>query len=211
MSGRLIITSKKGYCPWNAKNLARIERDEKEHREAQEREREKQANIASASRLAALKKAKDNSGSHQERFCLFDEIKEEKKNEVKNFVNNYGRFGGYHFANQDARSASYRNSRGSEGSCGEKNLKRKRELDPMAQFYEDPKAAQDTPDRNNFDDTISQRSADSSSINKKKRIEGGRSDVRSHRKRSKKEKRKRKKRRREKVDGQSNDYRKSSR
>jgi len=29
MSGRLIITGKKSYCPWNAKNIERVLRDER--------------------------------------------------------------------------------------------------------------------------------------------------------------------------------------
>ena len=31
MSGRLVILPKKSYCPWNPKNVARVERDEARH------------------------------------------------------------------------------------------------------------------------------------------------------------------------------------
>jgi hypothetical protein len=72
MSGRLIILSKKGYCSWNAQNLTRLRRDEKEHQVAQEREREKQANIASTSRLVALKRTRHDNDIQQKRFCLFE-------------------------------------------------------------------------------------------------------------------------------------------
>ena len=40
MSGRLVLTSKKGYCPWNPKNLARIEHDEQEHAKTVAHERQ---------------------------------------------------------------------------------------------------------------------------------------------------------------------------
>eukprot|EP00536_Pseudo-nitzschia_multiseries_P000327 jgi/Psemu1/282251/fgenesh1_pg.4_\ len=72
MSGRLIILSKKGYCPWNTRNLARIETDEKEHREAQEREAEKHAHISSRARVAALKKTGPGKAEHQGRFNLLE-------------------------------------------------------------------------------------------------------------------------------------------
>ena len=72
MSGRLIILSKKGYCPWNAQNLTRVRRDEKEHQAAQEREREKKADIASTSRLVALKRTRNDDDIQQKRFSLFE-------------------------------------------------------------------------------------------------------------------------------------------
>ena len=72
MSGRLIILSKKSYCPWNAQNLTRVRRDEKEHQVAQEREREKQADIASTSRLVALKRTRNDDDIQQKRFSLFE-------------------------------------------------------------------------------------------------------------------------------------------
>ncbi len=38
MSGRLIITTKKSYCPWNAANVERVLRDERLERERLERQ-----------------------------------------------------------------------------------------------------------------------------------------------------------------------------
>jgi hypothetical protein len=71
MSGRLVISSKKGYCPWNSKNLSKIRRDEREHREAQKREQDNHSKFASTSRLLALKKIRNSNEEHQQRFSLF--------------------------------------------------------------------------------------------------------------------------------------------
>lgn len=53
MSGRLIITSKKGYCPWSSKNLSRVARDE---RELQEREQKRKREVEQSERIEKLKR-----------------------------------------------------------------------------------------------------------------------------------------------------------
>ena len=50
MSGRLIITTKKTYCPWSQQNVERVLRDERLERERIEREARSQKDAAAAAR-----------------------------------------------------------------------------------------------------------------------------------------------------------------
>ena len=53
MSGRLIITTKKGYCPWSSKNVERVLRDE---RELEEREQKRKREVEQSERIEKLKR-----------------------------------------------------------------------------------------------------------------------------------------------------------
>lgn len=53
MSGRLIITTKKGYCPWSSKNVERVLRDE---RELKEREQKRKREVEQSERIEKLKR-----------------------------------------------------------------------------------------------------------------------------------------------------------
>jgi hypothetical protein len=61
MSGRLIILPKKSYCPWNPKNVERVLRDERIHRENQQREQDDSTILSQEARMAALKAARQSS------------------------------------------------------------------------------------------------------------------------------------------------------
>ncbi len=50
MSGRLIITTKKSYCPWSASNVERVLRDERLERERLERQQQSEENQSSKQR-----------------------------------------------------------------------------------------------------------------------------------------------------------------
>ena len=50
MSGRLIITTKKSYCPWGASNVERVLRDERLERERLERQQQSEENQSSKQR-----------------------------------------------------------------------------------------------------------------------------------------------------------------
>eukprot|EP00566_Odontella_aurita_P032408 CAMPEP_0113587434 /NCGR_PEP_ID=MMETSP0015_2-20120614/34900_1 /TAXON_ID=2838 /ORGANISM="Odontella" /LENGTH=56 /DNA_ID=CAMNT_0000493081 /DNA_START=44 /DNA_END=211 /DNA_ORIENTATION=- /assembly_acc=CAM_ASM_000160 len=52
MSGRLIITGKKSYCPWRPENVERVLADERRERERLQREEERD----SRARVEALKR-----------------------------------------------------------------------------------------------------------------------------------------------------------
>jgi hypothetical protein len=54
MSGRLVILPKKSYCPWNRKNLERIERDEQQHQQLLLQQEQYQRQIASEQRWDQL-------------------------------------------------------------------------------------------------------------------------------------------------------------
>ena len=166
MSGRLIILGKKGYCPWNSKNLSRIRKDEKEHRDAQGREQEKHAQKASMLRLAALKKTGVGKDRHQQRFSLFEyeekasfnrsnelqgskskvfERKIDIRNEGKTSKNKkirdespsrYNRFGGHFFSKQDKANDFYTRVCPIKEPLGKKELQLHREMDPMREFHE---------------------------------------------------------------------------
>ena len=60
MSGRLIITTKKTYCPWNPQNVERVLRDERLERERLEREEKAVADVVVGSRRR--RKAGDGGG-----------------------------------------------------------------------------------------------------------------------------------------------------
>ncbi len=168
MSGRLIILGKKGYCPWNSDNLSRIRRDQQEHREAQEREQEKQADRASILRLATLKKKGNDEESVHERFNLFeseekaclDRVKEvqgsrseidERKNNERKIPNNNKknhkephcqshRFGGRCFTKYGRKKAFYLESSSIEKPLGAREVLRHQEMDPMREFHEGKEA-----------------------------------------------------------------------
>lgn len=56
MSGRLIITNKKSYTPWNAKNVERALRDERIHREEEEKRQTTARQERNAERISWMKK-----------------------------------------------------------------------------------------------------------------------------------------------------------
>lgn len=62
MSGRLIILPKKSYCPWNSSNVKRVLRDERQHAEAQEREKSLRDQESSRTRLKTLRQGKAHLG-----------------------------------------------------------------------------------------------------------------------------------------------------
>ncbi|GFH61033.1 predicted protein [Chaetoceros tenuissimus] len=80
MSGRLIITTKKGYCPWSSKNVERVLRDE---RELKEREQKRKREVEQSERIEKLKRLNgdqdcSNDGASTDRHVnLFEQ--EEKK------------------------------------------------------------------------------------------------------------------------------------
>jgi hypothetical protein len=55
MSSRLVLLPKKSYCPWNPKNVERVEHDEAAHREKQQAEAQRQLDRESEQRWSALK------------------------------------------------------------------------------------------------------------------------------------------------------------
>lgn len=63
MSGRLIITTKKTYCPWNQQNVERVLRDERLERERVERETIAEKNAALAKRRGEPPDNRDNESS----------------------------------------------------------------------------------------------------------------------------------------------------
>lgn len=80
MSGRLIITSKKGYCPWSSKNVERVLRDE---RELQERENKKKREVEQSERIEKLKRQNgdqdcSNNGTSEDRHVNLFEQEERK-------------------------------------------------------------------------------------------------------------------------------------
>lgn len=217
MSGRLIILSKKGYCPWSAKNLARIDRDEKEHQEAQERERNKQASLASNARLSALKKTSECEVNEHERFNLFEveekgsferiyghrQEKERKrsatevydtettlKNKDNSQAANFGRFA---HKNLDPAKAFYLAARPTQESLGRKEMKRIRDMDPMRQFHEEPEFQQVTSNRNEINNNFPNQDSTYSSSGVQSSKKGRASTYET---KEEKQKRKRKKHRR---------------
>eukprot|EP00531_Pseudo-nitzschia_arenysensis_P005338 CAMPEP_0116121754 /NCGR_PEP_ID=MMETSP0329-20121206/3862_1 /TAXON_ID=697910 /ORGANISM="Pseudo-nitzschia arenysensis, Strain B593" /LENGTH=270 /DNA_ID=CAMNT_0003615581 /DNA_START=38 /DNA_END=850 /DNA_ORIENTATION=+ len=161
MSGRLIILGKKGYCPWNSKNLERIQRDEKEHREAQEREQEQEAAKASALRLSILKKNSNEGEKSLQRFSLFEseeKLSSDKSN--KAYVSKSTSFDRKGTARNDSernreerRTSLERNflTRRDQRSQfylkpppTKKEIQRHRDMDPMKQFRESEEFTQET-------------------------------------------------------------------
>ena len=79
MSGRLVISSKKGYCPWKRENVERVLRDER-----LAREKAAQQEDAAQGNAPAWKKLKASSESQQqERFSLFEQ---EEQQGAQDFV-----------------------------------------------------------------------------------------------------------------------------
>jgi hypothetical protein len=74
MSGRLIILPKKSYCPWNPRNVERVEQDEREHKKKQEQEKKQKDQEKSQSRLKALRKRtrEEIDDIPLQRFSLFE-------------------------------------------------------------------------------------------------------------------------------------------
>lgn len=175
MSGRLVILGKKGYCPWNSKNLDRIKRDEEEHRKTQEREQEKQADKASVLRLAALKRKWDEKEPAQQRFNLFES--EEKacldrgngvqgsRSQIDERINNERitqkiegknddgarwqsqRFGDHSFGKHGKSKKFYMEPCSIKEPLGEKEIRRHQQMDPMREFHEDKEAEIGIPRR----------------------------------------------------------------
>lgn len=170
MSGRLVILGKKGYCPWNSKNLTRIRRDEERHREAQEREQEKQADKASASRLSALKRTSNEGDGHVERFSLFEAEEEAsfdasnklhgsksetschrkgttRNSDAKNhqeFPSRRNALQRQSFNKHDKRSEFYLKPPSTNVPLGEKEIQRHRDMDPMKEFHQVQDVTQDS-------------------------------------------------------------------
>jgi hypothetical protein len=76
MSGRLVILPKKSYCPWNPKNVARVERDEAQHRLTLQQEEQRQEAIRAEQRQAALRRT----AADQQHVNLF--ANEERKEQM---------------------------------------------------------------------------------------------------------------------------------
>ena len=74
MSGRLIITNKKSYTPWNAKNTERVLRDQRIERERAEKEELKAEEKRNRERILFMKKQK-----YGEHLCAATETAEEDK------------------------------------------------------------------------------------------------------------------------------------
>ena len=62
MSGRLIITTKKSYCPWSSSNVEKVLHDERLERERSDRTREEEAAAASEWRIDELKRRRGIAG-----------------------------------------------------------------------------------------------------------------------------------------------------
>lgn len=60
MSGRLIISGKKSYTPWNAKNVERVLRDERAAKERETNEAEKRRQREGELRISTLKRLRSN-------------------------------------------------------------------------------------------------------------------------------------------------------
>jgi hypothetical protein len=83
MSGRLVILPKKSYCPWNPKNVARVDRDEREHQEKLDRQQQQKAQEQSHTRLLVLRKRarEEIDDNCLQRFNLFE--KEERDHQER--------------------------------------------------------------------------------------------------------------------------------
>jgi len=150
MSGRLIISSKKGYCPWNARNISRVERDEKEH---------VQKLLVSRERLGSTNKGND-------RFSLF---KLEEKNSLlkpndnspqKEYNDLTTKIHGFENGLMDRRKISeskdkknnamkkespfYLMARPIEKVLGMNEMNRKRQMDPMKDFHHEDEVVRTT-------------------------------------------------------------------
>lgn len=64
MSGRLIISSKKSYTPWNAKNIERVRRDERAAKERETNEREKKRQREGELRISTMKRLRSDGNGH---------------------------------------------------------------------------------------------------------------------------------------------------
>mmetsp|Transcript_28414 Transcript_28414/g.42146 ORF Transcript_28414/g.42146 Transcript_28414/m.42146 type:complete len:142 (-) Transcript_28414:383-808(-) len=85
MSGRLIITNKKSYTPWNAKNTERVLRDQRIDRERAEKEELKAEEKRNRERILFMKKQKY--GEHFIISAATENAEEEKQEESPRHVN----------------------------------------------------------------------------------------------------------------------------
>ena len=76
MSGRLIITTKKTYCPWNQQNVERVLRDERLERERIEKEAQLERDAAKARRRGELGGTAAADGEGLKHVNLFPEAEE---------------------------------------------------------------------------------------------------------------------------------------
>ena len=86
MSSRLILLPKKSYTPWNAANVARVERDEQEARRKEEKAKEEERQRQSHVRMKALRQA-DHSNECDNRYTekhvnLFEQEEEQAAKDV---------------------------------------------------------------------------------------------------------------------------------
>lgn len=72
MSGRLIITTKKTYCPWNPANVERVLRDERLERERIERQQQQEQSTEEERR----RRHGEETQQHDEHINLFPEARE---------------------------------------------------------------------------------------------------------------------------------------
>jgi hypothetical protein len=97
MSGRLIITNKKSYTPWNAKNTERVLRDQRIERERAEKEELKAEEKRNRERILFMKKQKygkhlnaatetAEEDKHVESLRHVNLFEEEEKNQMQNIL-----------------------------------------------------------------------------------------------------------------------------
>jgi hypothetical protein len=77
MSGRLVILPKKSYCPWNPKNVARVEHDEAQHRLALQQEEQRHEAVRADQRQAALRRTTDDPDQQHVNLFANEERKEQ--------------------------------------------------------------------------------------------------------------------------------------
>ena len=164
MSGRLVILPKKSYCPWNSKNIERVERDEKEYKEKQQQLLGQSMEGNSKLRIEQLKKQQQQQQqSHDKifttgRFSLFDQeekehIKQQKEQELfakidqqnKNDKGKKRKLSSYRQGHDDDDTPFYMLPRKQESQhIDRKDTKLKYDMDPMKIFLHEDQLKEKT-------------------------------------------------------------------